>query len=53
MMSDRKRTRRTTIQNSYMKTNVKNSMKTHSKMNAHKKSGDTKTKYLTSVSTSK
>lgn len=35
-----KKTNSATTQNSYMKTNVKNSMKTHPKKNMHKKNGD-------------
>lgn len=53
MTNNMKRTSTATIQNSYMKTNVKNSIKTHSKMNTHKKNGDTGTKYLTSKFTNK
>lgn len=36
-----------------MKTNVKKGIKTHSKMNTHKKNADIEMKYLTSEFTSK
>lgn len=40
MMNNIKKNNSATTQKSYMKTIVKNSMKTHPKKNTHKKNGD-------------